>query len=55
MISQSGKNPGQITSVEIVKKGPSKRAETVRVGDTEISGSALRMGGWILSDALYPS
>jgi stage II sporulation protein D len=44
VISQSGKNPGQITSVEIVKKGPSKRAETVRVGDTEISGSALRMG-----------
>ena len=44
VIAQSGENPGQITSAEIVKKGPSKRAETVRLGDTEISGSALRMG-----------
>jgi stage II sporulation protein D len=44
VINQTGKDPGQITSAAIVKKGPSGRAETVRLGDVEISGPALRIG-----------
>jgi len=44
VIQQAGKDPGQITSASIVKKGPSGRAVTIRLGNAEISGSALRMG-----------
>ncbi len=39
----TGKDPGPITSASIEKKGPSGRAEQVRVGNTLIGGPALRL------------
>lgn len=44
VIKQSGKDPGTMDSAAIVKKGPSLRAEVVRLGNTKISGPALRLG-----------
>ncbi|CEO89946.1 SpoIID/LytB domain-containing protein [Syntrophaceticus schinkii] len=44
VLQQSGKDPGAIASAAIVKKGPSGRAETVRLGNVKISGPALRLG-----------
>lgn len=44
VLQQSGKDPAVISSAAIVKKGPSGRAETVRLGKAAISGPALRMG-----------
>ncbi len=43
-MKQTGKDTGAITSVAIVKKGPSGRAELVRLGNSKISGPALRLG-----------
>ncbi|MHB1043324.1 MAG: SpoIID/LytB domain-containing protein [Eubacteriales bacterium] len=39
----TGKDPGAASTVSIVKKGPSGRAETLKIGDAEISGPALRL------------
>ncbi len=39
----TGKDPGPVASVSIVKKGPSGRAEKIRIGDTTIGGPALRL------------
>jgi stage II sporulation protein D len=44
VLEQAGKDPGAITDAAIVKKGASGRAETVRLGDADISGSSLRLG-----------
>lgn len=44
VLKQSGKDPGVIASAAIVKKGPSGRAEMVRLGNTKVSGSVLRIG-----------
>ena len=39
----TGKDPGQITSVSLEKKGPSGRAEQLRIGNATIGGPALRL------------
>lgn len=39
----TGKDPGPITSASIEKKGPSGRAEQIRLGNATISGPALRL------------
>lgn len=44
VLNQTGGDPGAITSASVVKKGPSGRAVTVRLGKAAISGAALRMG-----------
>lgn len=38
-----GKNPGNITSVGIVKKGPSGRATGIKINDTTLSAASLRL------------
>ncbi len=39
----TGKDPGAITSASIVKKGPSGRAERLKIGNAEVGGPALRL------------
>lgn len=39
----TGKDPGAINSASIEKKGPSGRAEQVRVGNVSVSGPSLRL------------
>lgn len=39
----TGKDPGPITSVSIEKKGPSGRAEQLRIGNVTVSGPGLRL------------
>jgi stage II sporulation protein D len=39
----TGKDPGAITSASIEKKGPSGRAEQIKVGNVSISGPSLRL------------
>jgi stage II sporulation protein D len=39
----TGKDPGVITSASIEKKGPSGRAEQIRLGSQTVSGSSLRL------------
>ncbi|MDD4238537.1 MAG: SpoIID/LytB domain-containing protein [Desulfotomaculaceae bacterium] len=39
----TGKDPGAITSASIEKKGPSGRAEQIKVGNASISGPSLRL------------
>lgn len=39
-----GNDPGPVTAVSIVKRGPSGRAERVQVNGVQISGSAFRLG-----------
>jgi stage II sporulation protein D len=41
--SRSGKDPGSITSAAIEKKGPSGRAEQVKLGGATVGGPALRL------------
>ncbi|MHB8157494.1 MAG: SpoIID/LytB domain-containing protein [Desulfocucumaceae bacterium] len=38
-----GSNPGAITSAEITQKGPSGRAEKIRLGSAQVGGPALRI------------
>jgi len=38
-----GKDPGNITSAQIIKKGPSGRAETVKINNLTLSAPALRL------------
>jgi stage II sporulation protein D len=38
-----GSDPGEIQTIEVVKKGPSGRAMQVRIGNATISGPALRL------------
>jgi stage II sporulation protein D len=54
----TGKDPGTIGSISIVKKGPSGRAEQLKIGDATVSGPALRLAlgsekvrSMLLSDA----
>lgn len=42
--SQTGIDPGNITSVAVVKRGPSGRATEIKMGNTVISGPSLRLG-----------
>lgn len=39
----TGKDPGPVTSAVIEKKGPSGRAEQIRIGNVSISGPSLRL------------
>lgn len=39
----TGKDPGPVTSASIVKKGPSGRAEQLRIGSATVGGPALRL------------
>lgn len=39
----AGKDPGQITNVQVVEKGPSGRATKIKVGNTIVSAPALRL------------
>lgn len=39
----TGKDPGPITSASIVKKGPSGRAEQIKLGNATVGGPALRL------------
>ena len=39
----AGKDPGNIQSVTITQKGPSGRAEKIRLGNVEVGGPALRL------------
>lgn len=39
----TGKDPGPITSASIEKKGPSGRAERIKIGDASVGGPALRL------------
>jgi stage II sporulation protein D len=39
----TGKDPGSITSVSIEKKGPSGRAEQIRIGNQTVGGPSLRL------------
>ncbi len=39
----AGKDPGEIDSVAISRKGPSGRAETIKLGGVEAGGPALRL------------
>lgn len=41
---KTGRDPGAVTSAKIVKRGPSGRAETVKINNVTMSGSALRLG-----------
>lgn len=41
--SRTGKDPGSITSAAIEKKGPSGRAEQIRLGGATVGGPALRL------------
>jgi stage II sporulation protein D len=41
--NSTGKEPGAIKSVSIQKKGPSGRAEQIKIGNAAISGPALRL------------
>ncbi|MBM7855977.1 stage II sporulation protein D [Desulfohalotomaculum tongense] len=41
--NKTGQDPGDITGVEIVKRGPSGRAEEIKLGRITISGPALRL------------
>jgi stage II sporulation protein D len=43
VLDQTGSDPGSITEASIVKKGPSGRAVTVRLGKVTVSGPALRL------------
>ncbi|HEX3032191.1 MAG TPA: SpoIID/LytB domain-containing protein [Bacillota bacterium] len=43
VLKSTGQNTGSINSVSITKKGPSGRAETIKVGNAEVSGPALRL------------
>ena len=40
----TGEDPGEVTQVEIKEFGPSGRAATIQVNDTEIAGPTLRLG-----------
>ncbi len=40
---KAGQDPGSIDSVKIIKKGPSGRATSIRVGKVTVSGPALRL------------
>lgn len=44
VLKSSGKDPGEFSRVEITKKGPSGRAESIKVGSQVLSGPALRLG-----------
>ncbi|KUK41173.1 MAG: SpoIID/LytB domain protein [Clostridia bacterium 62_21] len=37
-----GKEPGQITTIRVVRRGPSGRATTLRIGDAEVHAADLR-------------
>lgn len=39
----SGQDPGNITNVGIARRGPSGRAETIKIGKLEVGGAALRL------------
>lgn len=39
----TGSDPGEISTVEVVEKGPSGRATQVRLGDVTLSGHGLRL------------
>jgi len=39
----TGKDPGPITSVSILRKGPSGRAEQIKIGSETVGGPALRL------------
>jgi len=39
----SGTDPGAISAAEITKKGPSGRAEKIKLGNAEVGGPALRL------------
>lgn len=39
----AGRDPGTINSVSISRKGPSGRAESIRLGNAEVGGPALRL------------
>ena len=39
----AGTDPGEITAVEIVEKGPSGRATKIKLGNATVSGPALRL------------
>lgn len=41
--NKTGKDPGSITSATIEKKGPSGRAEQIKLGNATIGGPALRL------------
>lgn len=40
---QTGSDPGDINSVSIVKRGPSGRAEKLKIGNATVGGAALRL------------
>lgn len=40
----TGRDPGNVTTIEIAKKGPSGRVTRFRVNDVEVSGPQLRLG-----------
>jgi stage II sporulation protein D len=55
---KAGKDPGSITSAAIEKKGPSGRAEQIKLGGATVGGPALRLAlgsekvrSMLLSDA----
>jgi len=39
----TGRDPGPVTTVAIVKKGPSGRAEQIKIGNETVGGPALRL------------
>ena len=39
----SGSDPGPISQVKVIKKGPSGRAMSVKLGNATVSGPALRL------------
>lgn len=40
---KAGKDPGAVNTVKITKKGPSGRATVIKLGNTTVSGPALRL------------
>lgn len=43
VIEATGNDPGPVTSIEIVKRGPSGRVTSIKVNNTTLSGPALRL------------
>jgi stage II sporulation protein D len=39
----TGKDPGAVNQVSIEKKGPSGRAEQIKIGNVSVSGPSLRL------------
>lgn len=43
IMQQTGSDPGAITSATVVKRGPSGRAEKLKLGNATVGGAALRL------------